>query len=254
MNVGRIRSHIVTESSTEPEDAMDNHLSDGLRQDLMLGLIYPAVLGSIFYTILGELGHQIRSIFGGDAYDVSFAVTLKFALAWIALGFYFCDYLYIAFTNQYRKKFFRYNLLFVGTMYGAFASVGLGEAGSPPAAKLVLFLYFVFMAFYFDWDRSELKQAKVKEEVDFYKSILRWEKYSMLWIGACFLTVLFLEKIWPKKDHLLVWMPSFLVVVAMGAVTWRFALHTRDKKKFSARYPVEGVAKGAPNPRPQADG
>jgi hypothetical protein len=243
----------VTESSSKPEDAMSDP-GDKLRQDLMLGLIYPAVLGSIFYTILGELGHQIRSIFSGGAYNVSLIVTVKFTLSWIALAFYFCDYLYIAFTNEYHKRFFRYDILFVFTMYGAFAAAALGENGRLPAAKVLLGLYALFIAFYFDWDRFELRRAKTKEEIDFYRKILRWEGYSFALIMVCLFSIWLLETVWPGKGSLEAWVPSALGAVVMAFVTWRFAVHTCDKKKLSIRYSTEGAAKRAPSPRPQADG
>ncbi len=211
-----------------------------LKQDLVIGLIYPAVLGSIFYTALGEITKQVSalwaSVSAGAAYNFSFVLTVKFALVFIAIVFYFCDYLYIIFTNDYRDDFFLYDLIFVVTMYLAFTSIGLDGGDRPPSAKTMLLLYLCFMFFYYQWDKSELDQSS-GDQADLFKKVVRWEILSIAGILLCLAIILCLEYVWPGKIALCPGVPGLLAAGAMTAVTFYFARYAGAKKKFSLRYP-----------------
>lgn len=88
---------------------------------LMPGLIYPAVLGSILYSALDEYAKQIRLLWHfihyNESYGPDYLVTMQFSLLVITLVFYSCDFLYITFTNNYRRWLFILDLLFVLALY-----------------------------------------------------------------------------------------------------------------------------------------
>jgi hypothetical protein len=235
-----------------------------LRQDLVLGLIYPAVLGSIFYTALGELTKQATALWtflvAEGAYDVSFVVTVKCALLFIAIAFYFCDYLYILFTNDYHSMFFLIDLVFIVTMYLAFAAIGLDGSDRPPSAKTMLLLYLVFMALYYKWDKLEIGRCKNKSESDLFRQVVRWEKLSIAGIVLCWLMIMALEYLWPRKVNLGEGVPGLLVAVVMAAVTFYFARYTAAKRQFSLRFRDKPLGQeriqpeGSPSSAAQPDG
>lgn len=209
-----------------------------LKKELMLGLIYPAVLGSIFYTALGKLGEQFSFAWlslSGGGFDWSALTAVKLFLLLVAIAFYFCDFLYIRFTRDYRTRFFVYDLIFVATMYAAFAAIGLENRAQPPDAELMLSLYFVFMFLYHRWDMLELKGCEPGEERELFRKVVRWERVSMLAIAGCLLLIVGLERAWPSMMAGASWVPGFLVALVMTTITVFFALYTRDKGRLASR-------------------
>src|SRR5260370_38717785 len=83
-----------------------------VKQELMLGLIYPAVLGTILYQLLSTLGHVLR-----DQYPFSAIVGIKCTLVLISIGFYVCDYLYIVFTKRYYWWSLLCDIVFILTFF-----------------------------------------------------------------------------------------------------------------------------------------
>src|SRR6267143_2874455 len=67
-----------------------------VKQELMLGLIYPAVLGTILYQLVFTIAHVLR-----EQYPLSSIIWTKWTLVVISVGFYVCDYLYIVLTKRY---------------------------------------------------------------------------------------------------------------------------------------------------------
>jgi hypothetical protein len=239
-----------------------NETDRKIKHELMLGLIYPAVLGSIFYTALDKIGHQFATFwmswFAGGEYSVSAVVTVKFVLLAIAIGFYFCDYLYILFTNEYDDRFFRYDLTFVGTMYAAFAAIGMNSGEHPPWAKTMLFCYLLFMVLYLRWDRFEVERCEGRAERQLFRKVVRWEWFSILGIAVSFMVIMAVELLW--KRALAPWIPGLVVAVVMAVVTTFFARYAWAKRRFSIRFPrtmsnrKTSPGRGAPNSAAQSDG
>src|SRR3982074_3645020 len=91
---------------------MSKNSSRPIRQDLMLGLIYPAVLGTILFQLLETFAHLFRG-----QYPLSAIVWIKCVLLIISIGFYVSDYLYIVFSKRYYWVFFSFDVVFLITLY-----------------------------------------------------------------------------------------------------------------------------------------
>jgi hypothetical protein len=152
-NIDREQAQPTTRLSSDKRPPMT---TGEVLKDLMLGLIYPAVLGTIMYSGLDSLFAQ-RFRWSGT-FDCT--IILKFLLLVVTLAFYICDYLYIIFTRNYRKKFFAYDLVFLFGLYLTVRVLHLPNQEPPLKAPVIAGCYFVFMWLYYRWDRLE-RQAEL---------------------------------------------------------------------------------------------
>lgn len=222
-----------------------------LSQDLMVGLIYPAVLGTIFYTTLREVADQVilayHVCFSHTAFSFDLILIIKFVLAFLACGFYLCDYLYIMMTNDYSPFFFVCDVCFVFAMYGAFAAVRLDEDGMMPNPKLILAMYCFFLILYYCWDLWELGRSRDCAEFEFYSGIIRWELLSALLVLICFCVIFRFDTVGMFVTEAS-WVPSAIVAIVMSGVTLGFSYYVYRKKDISSRYaskPQPVQARGA---------
>jgi hypothetical protein len=134
----------------------------------------------------------------------------------ITLLFYFCDYLYITFTNGFRRLFFALDLVFVIFLFVTVHAIHLNENGSPNTHRIV-FCYLVFMGLYGLWDFIEWRTTDDRKEKRFYAFVLVWEAGSIVGLALIWLGIL-------SSDSQLLLVLS-LITVAFGS----FALW---KRKF----------------------
>src|SRR5260370_18501981 len=89
-----------------------------VKQELMLGLIYPAVLGTILYQLFFTFAHVLR-----DQDPINEILLIKFALVIVSIGFYVCDYLYIVFTKRYYWWSFLCDVVFLLALYATVIAI-----------------------------------------------------------------------------------------------------------------------------------
>src|SRR3979409_2387804 len=102
-----------------------------VRQELMLGLIYPAVLGTILYQLLFTIAHVLR-----DQYPLTAIVWIKWTLVVISIGFYVCDYLYIVFTKRYYWWAFVCDVVFLLALYATVIEIDVDKHRDLPHHKV----------------------------------------------------------------------------------------------------------------------
>src|SRR5258705_2438587 len=140
-----------------------------VRQDLMLGLIYPAVLGTILYQLLFTIAHVLR-----EQYPLSAIDWTKWTLVVISLGFYICDYLYIVFTKRYYWWAFLCDIVFLLALYATVIAIDVDNPNRLPHNKVILLCYFVFLLVYLLWDVNELLTLLLDPERNFNRSYVIW--------------------------------------------------------------------------------
>ena len=188
-----------------------------VKQELMLGLIYPAVLGTILYQLLFTVAHVLR-----EQYPLSAIVWIKCTLVVISIGFYVCDYLYIVFTKRYYWWSFSCDIVFILTFYATVIAIDVDNPHSLPHNKVILLCYSIFLLFYLAWDGYEFLTLPAGEERDFYRAVVWWELPWLLVIGVFEIICL----LW--NNHLLI---SIVTIIILSLVTIRFGfLVTRMRK------------------------
>lgn len=189
-----------------------------VRQELMLGLIYPAVLGTILYQLFFTLAHVLR-----EQVPVSAILTIKFGLVIISIGFYVCDYLYIIFTKRYYWWSFLCDIVFLLAFYATVISIDVDNPRSLPHNKVILFCYFIFLLVYLVWDGYEFLSLPRGKAKDFYRSVVSWELPWLLVIGVFEIMAL----VW--NNHLMI---SILTIVILSIVTIWFGFLVSRMRKF----------------------
>src|SRR3979411_336263 len=150
-----------------------------VRQELMLGLIYPAVLGTILYQLVFTIAHVLR-----EQYSLSAIIWIKWTLVVISVGFYVCDYLYIIFTKRYYWWSFLCDVVFLLAFYATVIAIDVDNPRSLPHGKLILLCYFIFLLVYLIWDGYEFLTLPRGKERDFYRSVVSWELPGLFTIGV----------------------------------------------------------------------
>jgi hypothetical protein len=145
----------------------------------MLGLIYPAVLGTILYQLFFTLAHILR-----EQYPLNAIIYIKFALVFISVGFYVCDYLYIVFSKRYYWWAFICDLIFLLALYATVIAIDVDNSRSLPHNRVILLCYFIFLLVYLIWDGYEFLTVPAGEERDFYRSVVSWELPGLFVIGV----------------------------------------------------------------------
>src|SRR5947209_13581362 len=158
---------------------MSNESNRPVRQQLMLGLIYPALLVTILCQLLLTLAHILR-----EQYPLSAIIWIKYMLVVISIGFYVCDYLYIVFTKRYYWWSFLCDIVFLLALYATVIAIDVDNPHSLPHNKVVLFCYFIFLTVYLVWDGYEFLNLPRGKERDFYRSVVTWELPWLLVIGV----------------------------------------------------------------------
>src|SRR6266403_6084969 len=176
-----------------------------VKQELMLGLIYPAVLGTILYQLLFTIAHILR-----EQYPLSAIIWIKYMLVVISIGFYVCDYLYIIFTKRYYWWSFLCDIVFLLTLYVTVIAIDVDNPSSLPHNKVILLCFFIFLLFYLAWDGSEYLTLPRGNERDFYRSVVSWELPWLFVIGVFEIIAL----LW--NDHFMI---SILTIIILSIVT-----------------------------------
>lgn len=196
--------------------------SQKILKDLMLGLIYPAVLGNIIYILLRFIFDQANTLLN-NSHKFEWIVTAKFLLLIVTLAFYFCDYLYITFTNDFVKKFFWFDIVFILVLFCTIYLIHIDVPSVAPNNRWILICYFAFMFFYWMWDRYEKDRCNDDKEKDLYRRIIRWEILAMagllLWLGLSFI---------PKVGYYI----SEGIFIPLALITVYFAKYTSEKRRF----------------------
>ncbi len=191
----------------------------------MLELLYPAVLGTVIYSIIERaILPTIEKLLGYQSNPAGPNTILQLILLLITAFFYCIDYLYVMFTRDYDRFFFACDLLFLLTLSLTVGAIGLSGAGQhPPALKLILVCYCIFLAVYFVWDRRAKRGCDNEDERNWYNKILAWEIVSFLVLVVLFFIV------WGMQDHKCA---GYVVAVVIGLITAVFAPITWQKKRF----------------------
>jgi hypothetical protein len=184
---------------------MSKELHRPVRQELMLGLIYPAVLGTILYQLVFTIAHVLR-----EQYPLTAIVWIKWTLVVITIGFYICDYLYIVLTKRYYWWSFLCDVVFLLALYATVIAIDVDNPRSLPHNKVILCCYFLFLLVYLVWDGYEFLVQPPGKEKDFYRSVVSWELPWLFVIGA-------LEIVAFLWNNLL--MISILTIVVLSIVT-----------------------------------
>ena len=188
-----------------------------VKQELMLGLIYPAVLGTILYQLVFTIAHVLR-----EQYPLSATIWIKWTLVVISVGFYVCDYLYIVFTKRYYWWSFLCDVVFLIGLYAAIIAIDVDNPWNLPHNKIVLLCYFVFLLVYLLWDGYEFLTLPRGHERNFYRSLVSWELLWLFIIGVFEIVALL------GNDHFMV---SVLTIVVLSVVTiWFGFLVSRMRK------------------------
>ena len=154
--------------------------TEEILKSLMAGFIYPAVLGSIIYLGLDTIAEQVSLSWAfqfGASSQVAFEprMLLKLGLYVVITAFYFCDYLYLTFTNDFTRWFFVADLVFVVFLYTSVYAVRLTHAKAmAPDMGLIAICFAIFMVMYGVWDWYERRRA-LEDERAFYNGVLTWE-------------------------------------------------------------------------------
>src|SRR5260370_1882376 len=159
-----------------------------VRQELMLGLIYPAVLGTILYQLVFTIAHVLR-----EQYPLSAIVWIKWTLVVVSIGFYVCDYLYIVFTKRYYWWSFLCDVVFLLAFYATVIAIDVDNPRNPPHNKVILLCYFIFLLFYLISDVYEFLTLPRGKEREFYRSVVSWELPWLIVIGVFDIRVLVLR-------------------------------------------------------------
>jgi hypothetical protein len=189
-----------------------------VRQQLMLGLIYPAVLGTILYQLFFTIAHVLR-----EQYPLSAIVWIKWTLVVISIGFYVCDYLYIVFTKRYYWWSFLCDVVFLLALYATIIAIDVDNPRSLPSNKVILFCYFIFLMVYLVWDGYEFLTLPGGKERNFYRSVVFWELPWLFVIGVFALIT------WSWNDNLLI---SILTIIILSLVTIWFGFLVSRMNKF----------------------
>src|SRR3979409_1342733 len=176
-----------------------------VRQELMVGLIYPAVLGTILYQLVFTIAHVLR-----DQYPLNAIVWIKWTLVIISIGFYVCDYLYIVFTKRYYWWSFLCDVVFLLALYATVMAIDVDNPGSLPHNKVILFCYFIFLLVYLVWDGYEFLSLPRGKEKQFYRAVVLWELPWLFVIGVFALIS------WSWVNNLLI---SILTIIVLSSVT-----------------------------------
>ncbi len=188
-----------------------------VRQELMLGLVYPAVLGTILYQLVFTIAHVLR-----EQYPLSAIVWIKWTLVVISIGFYVCDYLYIVFTKRYYWWSFLCDVVFLLALYATVIAIDVDNPRSLPHNKVILLCYFIFLMVYLVWDAYEFLSLPQGKERDFYRSVVSWELPWLFVIGIFEIIAL----LW--NDHFMI---SILTIIILSIVTiWFGFLVSRMRK------------------------
>ncbi len=188
-----------------------------IRQELMLGLIYPAVLGTILYQLVFTIAHVLR-----EQYPLSAIIWIKWTLVVISIGFYVCDYLYIVFTRHYYWWSFLCDVVFLLALYATIIAIDVDNPRNLPHNKVVLLCYFIFLLVYLLWDGYEFLTLPRGHERKFYRSLVSWEVLWLLVIGVFEIVAL----LW-NNDFMI----SVLIIVILSVVTiWFGFLVSRMRK------------------------
>jgi hypothetical protein len=188
-----------------------------VKQELMLGLIYPAVLGTILYQLLFTIAHVFR-----EQYPLSVIVGIKWTLVVISIGFYVCDYLYIVFTKRYYAFAFLCDIIFLLALYATFIAIDVDNPRTMPHNKVILCCYFIFLLVYLIWDGYEFLTLPRGRERDFYRAVVFWELPWLLVIGVIEIIAL----VW--NNHFVI---SILTIVVLYIITiWFGFLVSRMRK------------------------
>ena len=190
-----------------------------VRQELMLGLIYPAVLGTILYQLVFTIAHVLR-----EQYPLSPIVWIKWTLVVISIGFYICDYLYIIFTKRYYWWSFLCDVVFLLAFYAAVIAIDVDNPHTLPHNKVILFCYFIFLMVYVVWDGYEFLTLPRGKERNFYRSVVFWELPWLVIIGFFALIT------WSWNNGLLI---SILTIIILSSVTIWFGFLVSRMRKFS---------------------
>ena len=190
-----------------------------VKQELMLGLIYPAVLGTILYQLLSTFAHVLR-----EQYPLSTIVWIKCTLVLISIGFYVCDYLYIVFTKRYYWWSFVCDIVFILTFYATVIAIDVDNPRSLPHNKVTLLCYFIFLLVYLVWDGYESLTLPPGEEREFYRSVVFWELPWLFVIGVFEIISL----LW--NNHLMI---SMITIMILSLVTIWFGFLVRRMRKFT---------------------
>jgi hypothetical protein len=188
-----------------------------VKQELMLGLIYPAVLGTILYQLFFTLAHMLR-----DQDPINETLLIKFALVIVSIGFYVCDYLYIVFTKRYYWWSFLCDVVFLLALYATVIAIDVDNPRSLPHNKVILLCYLIFLLIYLVWDGYEFLTLPAGEERNFYRSVVHWEFPWLFVIGVFEIISL----LW--NNHLMI---SILTISILSIVTiWFGFLVSRMRK------------------------
>jgi hypothetical protein len=141
----------------------------------LLGLIYPAVLGNILYLCV-QLAAEPQAAPGRN-----FHGSLQVGFLTTTVIFYFCDYLYITFTNFIRLLFFLFGTGFAILLFLTAQSIQAIEpsASSTPQLCRIAWYYAAFMLAYLIWDLLELRLVRGRERILYYE-IVAWEIATLL--------------------------------------------------------------------------
>ena len=189
-----------------------------VKQELMLGLIYPAVLGTILYELLTTFAHLLR-----QQYPLNLIVLIKCALLIISIGFYVFDYLYIVFSKRYYWWAFLCDIVFLLTLYATVIAIDVDNPRSLPHNKIILLCYFIFLLIYLVWDGYEFLTLPAGEERDFYRSVVCWELPWLFVIGVFEIMSL------SWNNHLMI---SLVTIIILSIVTIWFGFLVSRMRKF----------------------
>ena len=189
-----------------------------VRQELMLGLIYPAVLGTILYQLLFTIAHVLR-----EQYPLSAIIWIKWMLVVISIGFYVCDYLYIFFTRRYYWWSFLCDVVFLLGLYATVIAIDVDNPHSLPHNKVILLCYFIFLMVYLVWDGYEFLTLPRGKERHFYRSVVFWELPWLVIIGFFALIT------WSWNNNFLI---SVLTTIILSSVTIWFGFLISRMRKF----------------------
>ena len=197
---------------------MSKESNKPVKQELMLGLIYPAVLGTILYQMLFTLAHLLR-----EQYPINAIICIKCTLLIVSIGFYVCDYLYIVFTKRYYWWSFLCDLVFILALYATVIAIDVDNPRNLPHNKVILLCYLIFLLVYLVWDGYEFLTVPLGEERDFYRSVVYWELPWLFVIGVFETISLF----W--NNPLMI---SIVTIIILSMVTIWFGFLVSRMRKF----------------------
>jgi len=189
-----------------------------VKQELMLGLIYPAVLGTILYELLATFAHLLR-----QQYPLNIIVFIKCALLLISIGFYVFDYLYIVFAKRYYWLSFLCDIVFLLTLYSTVIAIDVDNPNSLPHNKVILLCYFIFLLCYLIWDGYEFLTLPAGKERNFYRSVVSWEVPWLLVIGVFEIISL------SWTNHLVI---SIVTIIVLSLLTVWFGILVVRMRRF----------------------